>query len=374
VVLAETAGDKHPALDRYSKNRFYRGRVVQLLPVKRSLKRFLQTVLVLALTAFFLWLFLKNADWRSVKAIFAKASLGWLVPAVVANMLALIFRTMRWRTLLDPEDPPPFYATFFANTIGYMASSLLPVRASDLARSALLSRRTTHRFSGAFGTVMTERVLDLSSVLLLFVYFTLRRRGEMTSDPRTQQLFLYLVQPAAVVAALAVTGLAVFVASILLFGARARRIHAAVGRIVPSRFRGGWMHFFDTFVATLEITKHGPALRRILLLTVGVWFCLSTQVYLSAVALHMPVPFDATFFITGASTIGLAVPTPGGVGGMHKVCQFVLTRFYHFDINASVAAAVLFHLVGTIPVIITGLILFLREGVRWRDVSSSTDE
>ena len=344
--------------------------MIQLAPVKR----FLQTALVLALTAFFLWLFLKNADWSSVWAIFRQASLWWLVPAVVANILALVFRTVRWRTLLDPDDPPPFYITFFSNTIGYMTSSLLPVRAADLVRSALLSRRTTHRFSGAFGTVMTERILDLSSVLLLFLYFAVRRGGEMTRDPRTAQLFRYLVQPAAIVAGATVTGLVILVASILLFGPRARKIFEGIGRILPARFRGSWMHFFDVFAATLAITKHGPTLRRVLLATAGVWFCLSTQVYLSAVALRVPVPFDATFFITGASTAGMAVPTPGGVGGMHKVCQFVLTRFYHFDINASVAAAVLFHFVGTLPVIIIGLILFVREGVRWREVADPGDE
>jgi uncharacterized membrane protein YbhN (UPF0104 family) len=62
------------------------------------------------------------------------------------------------------------------------------------------------------------------------------------------------------------------------------------------------------------------------------------------------------------------VPTPGGVGGFHKACQLVLTTFYDFDVNSSVAVAIVFHLVGTLPILATGLILFVHEGLRWREL------
>jgi uncharacterized protein (TIRG00374 family) len=336
-------------------------------------KQLFRAIFVLALTAFFLWLFLRNANLQAVGSILRSASPAWLTAAVIVNIFALLFRTIRWRTLLDPDDPPPFYATFFANTIGYMASSLLPIRASDFARSALLARRTVHRFSGAIGTVLAERVLDLGSILLLFVYFALRRRGELTSNPQTAQWFNYLVVPAAIVASVILAALTTLMISVYFFGSRIRRWHEALGRFVPTRFRSSWMHFFDTFAATLEILHHRSALRTVLLSTVGVWACLSGQIYLSAKALRLALPFDASFFITGASTIGLAVPTPGGVGGIHKVCQFILTRFYLMKNEPAVAAAVLFHLVGTVPVVVIGVALFAREGLHWRDLSGGDE-
>jgi uncharacterized membrane protein YbhN (UPF0104 family) len=102
-----------------------------------------------------------------------------------------------------------------------------------------------------------------------------------------------------------------------------------------------------------------------------VWACLTGQFSLTVLALHRPLPFDAAFFVTGVTTVGLAIPTPGGVGGFHKACQLVLTHFYGFDINSSVATAVLFHIVGTIPVLLTGVLLFAREGLKWKDVRPS---
>jgi uncharacterized membrane protein YbhN (UPF0104 family) len=151
-----------------------------------------------------------------------------------------------------------------------------------------------------------------------------------------------------------------------------RRAHEALGRLIPKRFRESWMHFFDSFVETLELAKHRTAFLKVLIYTAGVWLCLTAQFYFSVLALRRPLPFDASFFVTGVTTVGLAIPTPGGVGGFHKACQLVLTNFYGMDVDSSVAVAVLFHIVGTLPVIVTGLLLFAHEGMRWRDVTSTS--
>ena len=129
------------------------------------------------------------------------------------------------------------------------------------------------------------------------------------------------------------------------------------------------MHFFDSFTETLEITRHRTAFVKVLLCTVGVWAALTSQFWFAAKSVHHVLPFDSSFFITGVTTVGLAIPTPGGIGGFHKACQLVLTRFYHFDVDSSVAVAVLFHIIGTLPVLVIGLALFAREGLRWKDVT-----
>ena len=333
------------------------------------MKRFLQIAAIAALTIFFLALFLRNANLSEVWSILKTTSVWWLVVGLAVNFMALVFRTVRWRTILDPDDPPPFYATFFANTVGYMLSTILPIRAADVARPALLARRTSHRFSGALGTVLTERVLDLFSILGLFVFFALYRWNQFSHT----RMF-YIVKAGAIASAVILVAMSSLMIGLFFFRGSIRRLHERLGRLLPARFRDSWMHFFDTFTETLEITKHHAAFAKILACTAGVWACLTGQFYFSVLALHRPLPFDASFFVTGVTTVGLAIPTPGGVGGFHKACQLVLTNFYRFDVDSSVATAVLFHIVGTVPVVVTGLLLFAREGLRWRDVTRSTEE
>jgi len=328
----------------------------------RRVKRILQIAVIGALTVFFLWLFLRNANLREVGAILARTAIHWVVIGLAANIGALVLRTIRWRTLLDPDDPPPFYATFFANAVGYMASIVLPIRASDVARPALLSRRTSHRFSGALGTILTERVLDLTSILLMFVFFAALRWNEFSHD-RGITAWFYIVRAGAIASAVILAALWSFIIGLRFARERVRRAHEWLGRFLPGRVRGSWMHFFDTFTDTLRITQHPRAMVKVLLCTAGTWACLTSQFFFATMAVNERLPYDASFFVTGVTTVGLAIPTPGGIGGFHKACQLVLTRFYRFTLESSVAVAVLFHVIGTLPVLAIGLVLFAKEGV-----------
>lgn len=337
------------------------------------MKRILQIAIIAALTVFFLWLFLRNANLREVGSILGSTAFHWVLIGLLANLCALVLRTFRWRTLLDPDDPPPFYATFFANAVGYMSSIVLPIRASDLARPVLLSRRTSHRVSAALGTILTERVLDLTSILLMFVTFAALRWNQFSHDPDIAAWF-YIVRAGAIASAVILTVLWTFLIGLRVSRERVRRAHEWLGRFLPRRIRGSWMHFFDTFAETLSITRHPRALATVILCTIGTWACLTSQFWFATLALHHPLPYDTSFFVTGVTTVGLAIPTPGGIGGFHKACQLVLTRFYRFTVDSSVAVAVLFHLIGTLPVLVIGLFLFAKEGVSLKQLRDTSDE
>jgi len=333
------------------------------------LKRLFQVAAIVALTVFFLWLFLKNANLGDVWHILRSVNPWWLALAVALNVGALFFRTFRWRAILVGRDHPRFYPAFFANAIGYMISTLLPIRAADVLRPALLTRKSEVRFSAALGTVMTERILDLISILTLFMWFVALRWREYSTLPATAELWRFVVRPAALASAGILLLVIAFVIGLYFFRSKVRRFHEWVGGIVPKRFRGSWMNFFDAFVQTLALARQPVAGSIVILSTLGLWACLTLQFTYTVKALHLHLPIDSAFFVTGATTLGLAVPTPGGIGGMHKICQFVLTRFYAMGIDESVAAAVLFHLVGSLPVVIVGTSLFIAEGLRWRDVT-----
>ncbi|HSY49130.1 MAG TPA: lysylphosphatidylglycerol synthase transmembrane domain-containing protein [Thermoanaerobaculia bacterium] len=331
------------------------------------MRRILQVTSIALLTIFFLGLFLWKSNLREVWRIMTLTNLFWLGSAFLVNWLALIFRTVRWRTLLAAPKPPDFYPTFFANTTGYMLSTVLPIRAGDVARPALLARRTNVRFAEALGTVLTERVLDLFSILGLFIWFCVMRWNSFPNEAA-------VVHGGALGCAAVMVALTLFLVGLYFFGDSVRRLHERIGHILPKRFREPWMKFFDAFAKTLEITERPRDFFTVVFATIGVWVCLTAQYSLVFIATHRPLPYDATFFISGVTTIGVAIPTPGGVGGFHKLCQWALTSFYGFDINSSVAIALLLHLVGTVPVVLTGVTLFAREGLRWRDLTRAAKD
>src|SRR5258708_16068558 len=149
--------------------------------------------------------------------------------------------------MLQHEPPPGFSPTYYANGVGFMMATIFPGlgATSSVARPGLLARRTTVSFPEALGTVMTERVLDLFSILILFVYFGVVRWHEFSTNPKTAAAF-YIVKAGIIGSGVILTALTLLVLGVLLFPETLQRAHEFVGRIVPGRFRNAWMRFFDS--------------------------------------------------------------------------------------------------------------------------------
>src|SRR5688500_6782608 len=318
-------------------------------------------------------LFFRRSDPQEIGSVLKQINPVWLLVGMLANFCALLCRTERWRNVLDPDRPPPFYPTFFSTALGFMTSALLPMRAGDVVRPALLSRRTDIRFSTALGTVLVERVLDTSALMGTFLIFAMTGARRFYENPATASKAV-AIHTAGVVAGLILAAIVAFTLTMYFFNERARRFHLWVAARLPRRLRSGWMAFFDSFVKSLQIARNRPALIRILLLTIAIWTFLTSQFAFVLLALGRPLPYSSSFLVTGASILGLMIPTPGGVGGFHKACQVVLTTFYGFTVSAAVAVAIVFHIVGTAPVMLTGLTLFAREHLSWRQLSQIPEE
>lgn len=336
-----------------------------------SRRNTLRAIIIAALTLGLLTLFLRNSDLTEVGRLIRRVDVIWLVPGFLANFTALCCRSLRWRIILRPDDPPPIYPTFFATAIGFMSSALLPVRAGDLIRPALLTRRTDIRFSSALGTVLTERILDLSSILTLFLTFVVLALSGATTLPAER---LHFLRGAGVVALAILTAVISLAVASYRFREQARRLVDRISRIAPARFHESIVNLFDSFVSSLKLPSRPLRLLTVLAFTATIWLCLTSQFFFVMLAFGTPLPFTASFLVTALSILGFSIPTPGGVGGFHKACQLVLVTFYGFSIDTSVAVALVFHLVGTAPVLTTGALLFLKEGMSWRQIEEIEEE
>ena len=70
--------------------------------------------------------------------------------------------------------------------------------------------------------------------------------------------------------------------------------------------------------------------------------------------------------------MGVAVPTPGAVGGYHLMCALALTLMFGVDENTAKAIALASHAIAFIPVSVLGMVFFIREGMSLREIRSIT--
>lgn len=139
--------------------------------MKNNLKAVARFTLFFGIGIFFIWLFLRNlsADQKSeILKSFGGANYWWIALAIALGVLSHYLRAIRWKMLIEPMGyRPSNWNTFFAVMIGYLANLALP-RLGEVSRCTILTRYENVPFNKSFGTVITERVLDLAVFVFLF--------------------------------------------------------------------------------------------------------------------------------------------------------------------------------------------------------------
>jgi hypothetical protein len=325
-----------------------------------AMRASLRTALVALLAVALLALFLRNADLSQVWAEVRRARIDLVGVAVGVTGLTYLFRAIRWRYLLAPIGRVSLRNAFTTTIIGFAATAVLPARAGEVLRPWLLARKEGLSATSAFATIVVERVLDTVMVLLLFGVFL------MLTDPTIARgdevSFGRLKLGGAVAAALSVAALG---AMFVLAGhpAAMARIESMLGRFLPQRVARVATRLAHTFAEGLAIVRQPARLAVAMVLSLPLWLSIAAGIWSVSRAFHIDLPFTGSFMIMALLTVGVAVPTPGAVGGFHYFYRLGATAFYGAPNDRAVGAAIVLHAVSFLPVAVCGLVLLAREGL-----------
>ena len=120
------------------------------------------------LAAAILWWMYREFRWEDVRQAFASdMSWQWMLLSFPFGIMAQVFRAIRWKQALAPlGEKPRLHTCINAVFISY-ASSLIVPRVGEMLRCGILRRWERTNFSKGVGTVVTERVIDSTLVMLL---------------------------------------------------------------------------------------------------------------------------------------------------------------------------------------------------------------
>ena len=110
-------------------------------------------------------------------ATLSAAHPGWLGLALAITLFNFPLRSWRWTRLLHHVQRVSQLEAFSATCIGFAASVLLPARAGEIVRPAVLSRRTGIPFAPALASIAVERLIDLVAVVAPLRRLRRRRLG-----------------------------------------------------------------------------------------------------------------------------------------------------------------------------------------------------
>ncbi|MFI5258490.1 MAG: lysylphosphatidylglycerol synthase transmembrane domain-containing protein [Candidatus Limnocylindrales bacterium] len=306
-----------------------------------------RVVVGIAVSAVFGWATLTRVDLSAAGQALGRAALPGVAVAVAFAWLEIAVRAWRWRILLSSLGRVRFGQAFAYTCVGYFANTLLPLRLGDVARAYLSASALHLPRLATLGSIVTERLADGLTILLIAAGLGLVVTRAPAMAPAEVWLFLALA----------------FVVSLLAITAAVSRRRHAVEQLIPGRI----CELGARLLQGAEAARSPRGLSAVVGSTVVAYACavVAMVAVAGSVGLHV-TPAQAAFAMAwiGLST---AIPAaPGSVGTYEFVGVSVLTVLGQ-DPATSLAAVVLLHVIGTLPVALVGLVMTWALHLRlWR--------
>jgi glycosyltransferase 2 family protein len=324
--------------------------------MRRQLRTFVIALLTLGLLVFFF----RKADPAAVWAETKRADPILLILATILTALTYAIRALRWQSLLAPIGRTRYSVAFSTTVIGFAANALIPGRVGEVLRPYLLARRESLNATSAFATIILERALDMATVLILFAFFVFTSAASTISGDPAQ---LRLVKVGGGLAAASAVGGLVLLFALAGHPEQLGGAALRVERVLPARLARLLATFLETFAQGLAVLRDPGRLVTALLLSFPMWLSIAAGIWLTSQAFHITFPYPGSFLVMTVLVVGVAAPTPGGVGGFHAAYQFAVTAFFAAPYDRAVGAAIVLHALSFVPVTLLGLAFMAREGL-----------
>ena len=292
-------------------------------------------------SAFFIWLSLRDKDLGAMWQAFERAHYGYLVPYVVILLTIHVLRTVRWGILLEPVAKVPFWRLNRAAAVGFMALMVLPFRLGELVRPYLVSERGPAgtrcdgiRMSAATASVVMERVADgitTAAMLLATMILTVPDDG----SPHLSRVRIW----AWVFLGVFACALAVL---LMFFWQRERAVAVIRGVLRPlsPHLADRVSALLESFLSGLRLAPHRGKLALFVLTTVAYWGINGVGMLLVAKAFGLHLGLLQMYTVLGMLVIGVMIPAgPGMVGTFQFFALLGLSLFVSRTEIASAGAA-----------------------------------
>jgi glycosyltransferase 2 family protein len=319
--------------------------------------RYWKLWLGLAISAVALFFTLRGIHFDEFSATLSRAQIIWLVPSCLMLLITLFLRTWRWSWLMGKT---PFWTTFHALNIGYLLNSTLPFRLGEIGRAYVIGERTTVSMTRALSTVVVERMLDLSTIVLMFAAFT-----QFLPIPPE-------FSTAALTGGLVVVSLVAVFATAIWQSTRVEAWLEAITLRIPQLHAGAFVLRFRDLVDGFAIIRSPVSLAFSLLLTAGVWVASLLVAFFTMMAFKT-ARLDEVGLAVVLSNLGGALPSaPGGLGVVQFFAKQSLVIPFQVPVDIAVAFAFVWSLYQQLALIILGLIGLVRMGLSFANVSGSS--
>lgn len=282
----------------------------------KNLKQFIIGLIVAVLAIYFTF---RNVSFEELLNSFSDVNFIYLIPAAILIIISFAVRGVRWKILLSPIKEVKTTQIYSPLMIGFMGN-MLPARAGEFIRAYLLAKREEVAFTGAFASIVVERIFDTFMLMALFCWLLLFNSHIFSSKAKFSGMTLdEIAFKFGVLGCVGAAILTIFIYMMIFQKDLIARIVIWVSKILPQGWDEKIQTLIDKFNEGLHVVKDKNALIKITLYSAVVWFLVALSYY--------PLYWAFDLQDKSAESVGIllvmvcifiaAFPTPGFVGSFH---------------------------------------------------------
>ncbi len=273
----------------------------------------------------------------------------------------LVIRAVRWRFLL--HNDAPWSTVFHIQNIGYLLSSILPLRIGDIARAVLIGSVPPITIARGVSTMVVERLLDMLFIVALLPF----------ALSGVEQMPDWMRAGAQAMGVAAIVGIAVL---IVAANQRERAVNLVekILEFIPFLNTAAWTARADSFLAGLDSLTRFKDGVILILLTIATWLPIIFAYYATLLAVNLEPNWVMAAFVVCAAALSVALPSsPGQIGVFHAGVIAALQVWGQPEAQAA-SFAFLYHVINMAIMIGFGIVGILATGSTFRQVVQSTQE
>lgn len=324
--------------------------------MNKKVSNALTYIFFLALGILLLWLCFRKIEFTQVVTYIKTAKYSWMLLSLLCLAISLFFRALRWNILIESLGYKTRVSTTYESVlIAYFANTVFP-RLGEVTRCGSLRKKENIPFDKSFGTVVSERIIDLAvlfAMAILVILFQWNLLGSLITswlnpliEKLTSNIFLGIIAVVAIIM--------FFFAIVLIFKRNKDKI--AQNKLYK-KIASVWNGFVDGMKSIFTMEKKGL----FIIYTILIWGFYVVMTWLPFYMLPETSHLGLTEAVTllGLATLGVVAPVPGGMGVYHFIGILLLNGFYGISESAAVSFVTINHTSQMIFYLITGVISYV---------------
>lgn len=256
----------------------------------------------------------------------------WIMLVFVAFLLSNVSRTLKWKMLLEPMGyKVSGINAFLSVMLGYFANLGLP-RMGEVVRCGALSKYEKIPMEKVVGTVFMDRVTDMILMVMLVLFTLVMQYDLMISFLQENAEF-----------ALSWKGILILFGVLVFAVGMAWLIFRIIRHYKPA-LADYLIALGKGFLEGIKTIKNLKRPGLFIFHSVTIWVMYFFMTYLAfnsfAPTAHLGVPAALMVFTLG--TLGMLIPTPGGMGSFHYLAVIGLSLYGILPADGFSLANVLF--------------------------------